>query len=84
MQLQSLNYSTDVDIVIGGYLGRVKTRLELKAIVKPADIKKFMEGKHKLQIVITVDGAQIMEASYLNDEAVIIGDNVSIKSEIIE
>lgn len=84
MQLHSLNYSVDVDKVVGGYDGRINTKLELGAIVNPETMKKFMEGKHKLQVVLTIDGAMVMEAYYHEGKAVITGDNVSIKAEIIE
>lgn len=84
MKLHGLNYSVDADQVIGGFTGRINTKLELTAIADPETMKKFMEGKHKLQVVLTVDGAMVVEAYYREGVAVITGDNVSIKAEIIE
>jgi hypothetical protein len=85
MELQSFHYITEVEEEFRHLIiNRVRTKIEMSTILKPEQIEKFMTGKHRLQIVFDIDGARAVEAHHHNGKTVILGDNISIKAEIVE
>lgn len=77
MRIDSLSIETKMDRIVPGLPGLIYQKIQLLGKFSREEMELFSSGRHKIQIVIDIDGAQIA-ATADNNEVGLIGDTAAI------